>query len=195
MYGLWMSVALATTWTIGPTGDSPTLADALDNAVDGDTLAFEQGTHVVDADLTGRELTITSEAWLATPTGTATAWPVLVPAAVDATMLTVTSSQVALAGLRWEASEGRTIEAANAALTLTDVQFRGLGDDALDGAALYAVDSSIQLTRIDVANLIARDGVLHIAGGTLDAVDLACSSLEVWGDGACLHLCSVSRYW
>lgn len=195
MYGLWMSVALATTWTIGPTGDSPTLADALDNAVDGDTLAFEQGTHVVDADLTGRELMITSEAWLATPTVTPTAWPVLVPAAVDATMLTVTSSQVALAGLRWETAEGRTIEAANAALTLTDVQFRGLGDDALDGAALYAVDSSVQLTRIDVANLIARDGALYIAGGSLDAVDLSCSTVEVWGDGACLHLRDTTATW
>lgn len=154
---------------VSPTrpGAYPTLAEALLDAADGDTVVLAAGVHEGELDLRGRSLVIEADTAATPAVGEGTDDPGegtvrLVGRGYDPTVR-VRSGRVTLRGLVLAAEQGHVVDAEDAELTLEACRL-----EPRDGAGLRALDR----TRLSVTGCVVVGGaqglVLEDSGGTVE---------------------------
>lgn len=196
--GLLSLSARAATLTVGPSGTYPTIQEAIDAAVDGDTIQVEAGDYPETISVS-KDLALVGAGSGSTAIESA------------ATVVSVSGAVASLTGFSIRASDGRGLKVLSSTLSLRDVVVSGaspLEDGAglyasastLDiedcvfedndagednGGHLYAYDSDLTLARsIFRAGAAEKGGALYTYGGTLVATDTEFSgnTVQYWGE-------------
>ncbi|SDP52831.1 parallel beta-helix repeat (two copies) [Klenkia soli] len=153
-------------------GSYPTLAEALLDAADGDTVVLAAGDHPGELDLRGRSLVLEADPAAAPAVGEGTAETAaegavrLVGSGYEATVR-VRGGRLTLRGLVLVAGEGHVVDAADAELVL-----EGCRLEATDGAGVRATDRT-RLTMTGCAvtggaqGLVVEDGGGTVVGTTI----------------------------
>jgi outer membrane protein OmpA-like peptidoglycan-associated protein len=161
----WMAIsgARAATLTVGPAGMYPTLQQAIDAAVPGDTLRVEAGNYPEALDLLDKELTIRSVSGAAST--------VLSPPAGQQ-VLTYEAVDGVLDGFTLVTVDARAIEVIDGAPTLRNLVISASGGTSINGGAVRIEGGAPTLESVTI------DGSVGQRGGALYATDNALVTLD-----------------
>ena len=155
MWHLLAGTALATTWTVAPSGgDYDAIQDAIDGASDGDVVEVAAGTWNESLDLRGRDLTLRSASGAAST--------VLAPPSGATAIVWDGGEDGALEGFTVRPTGARAFVIDGGSPSITDCVVEGAGSmGAIDGGAVVIDGGTPTLTRVQFEDCAGRRGGVH----------------------------------